>query len=51
MENRLEELSSSGMSSAKKGIKTTVRGNFIIMYVYYTKLYSIILSKIMVDID
>lgn len=42
MENRLEELSSSGMSSAKKGIKTTVRGHFIIMT--YATLNYILLS-------
>ena len=52
MENRLEELSSSGMSSAKKDINTTVRKQFHCnIYTTVLNLYSSFLSKIIVDID
>lgn len=52
MENRLEELSSSGMSSAKKDIKTTVRKQFHYnIYTTVLNLYSSFLRKIIVDID
>ena len=52
MENRLEELSSSGMSSAEKGVKTTVRKQ-LHCNIYTTVLnpHSSFLSKIIVVID